>query len=411
MFDGRIKQSAKQVGDRAKDYRQVQKENAIYIKQRKRDYHTIKDSLGHADSLKLRIPSDSIKQLIKAQEEHYVYTDTLYMLQQISGWDKSEMLAKNQSISMKREKLEGKEYLSKYANLKREIGSHRKTLKVYRDSLSAIDSLDRDEINYRVKQRKQELSVEYEKKLESISREIVNEKTPGLPGGFQNKELEKFQKAHSNLKANFGNDGMANLSKAQGVDHFAGKHNVLQAAQEEVAVLKKKYAEVVDSNDLSTATKVNSLKGEPLMNRLVFGGTFQLHVDRNTNLDLNPEIGYRMNRNFDMGMGGTYRIRVATKDLPQWIKEPNVMGFRGFANHLLFKNLFLHGEYEGLKSSMRPDAGQAVQEWHGSLLTGIQKRFRLKGKAQGQVLLLYNFHYRENPLYNSPWVMRVGVGN
>ncbi|MFD2033692.1 hypothetical protein ACFSKL_02760 [Belliella marina] len=405
LFDGRIKQLGQQVDERKQGYKKIKKENADYIKQRKKQYQALKDSVDSLDSLDHSIHADSLKQLAKSREEYYIYTDSLYSLKQIAGMDKSRLEADRQTISRAREELEGNEYLSRYRELRSQISGYRQTLRVYKDSLSSIDSLDREEKKYLVEQRKQELSREFQQKMDSITGDIVNRNSPELPGGFQNKELEKFQKAHQNLKVD-GN-GLVQLSKAQKVDHFAGRQHVLEEAQEKIAQLKKKYSEVPDPGDLSTATKASSLEGKRLKERLVFGGTFQLHVDKSTSLDLNPEIGYRLNRKFELGFGGTYRLRVATKDLPQSVKEPTIMGFRGFARHRLVKSFYVHGEYEGLRSSLTDDR-QTVQDWHYSLLAGIQRRFRLRGKTEGQALILYNFNSRENPLYNSPWVFRVG---
>ncbi|MCH7411488.1 hypothetical protein MM239_19020 [Belliella sp. DSM 111904] len=408
LFDGRIKQAGVKTDKMKQEYRQVQREYKKYVKDRKKQYHAKKDSLGNYDSLKNVISTDSIKRLIRLREEQFVFADSLYSLEQIASWDKAELNLKNQSILRTKERLEGRGYFSKYEALEGQIASHRRIIKEYKDSLSTIDSLDRDEINFRVKQKKEELSGAYESKLEAITGEIVNDKMPELPGGFQNKELQKFQNKHAQLKGNFDDQGLLLLSEAQAVDHFAGKEQVLQAAQEKVAVLKKKYSEVLDAEDLSTATKINSLKGEPIRNRLVYGGTLQLHVDRSTNLDLNPEISYRMKKDLEFGLGGTYRLNVQTKDLPNAIKQPNVLGYRGFVNQKVFKSLYVHGEYESLSNTLMTKDRQLDNIWYGSFLGGLQKRFRLKGKSYGQVLLLYNFHYRENPMYNSPWVFRVG---
>jgi len=408
LFDGRIKQSAKQAGDRAQEYRRIQKEYTKYTKQRKKQYHSMKDSLGHVDSLKNVVSTDSIKRLLKAREEHFVYTDSLYSLRQISTWDKSELQAKNQSISKAREKLEGREYMSRYEGLKSQISSHRKTLRVYRDSLSAIDSLDRDEINFRVKQRKEELSREYEGKLEAISREVVNDKAPELPGGFRNKELEKFQKAHANLKGSLDKGGLASLSRAQSIDHFKEKHEILKRATGEVAELKKKFSEVTDSRDLSSAIRNSSLKGDPIKKRMVYGGTFQLHVDNEMKIDLNPELGYKLSKRLEIGFGGTYRLMVRTSDLPQGFANPTAIGLRGFVEHKLIKHFYVHGEYESLTSSMYKNGERGEGVWHNSLFAGIERRFVMNGKFQGQVLVLYNFNGHENPLYSSPWVFRVG---
>jgi len=391
-----------------REYKRIRKEYRQYLKQRKRQYKQVKDSVRSLDSLEFLIPKDSLKQLIKSQEEYFVYSDSLYSLKEMASWDRAKKEAKNRSISLAKEKLDGSQYLSRYQNLKKQISSYRKTIKAYKDSLKSIDSLDRDKIRFLVAQKKKELSKEYEGKVESITRDIVNEKAPKLPEGFQNDELTQFQKANSYLKGGMDKDGMVKLSRAQSKDHFKDKQEVLEKAKQEVAKLKKKYSEVSDLHDLSTAKKITSLKEKPLKDRLVFGGTFQLHVDGNTKVDLNPEVSYRLNKKFDAGIGGTYRLTVATRNLPQAIEDPKVMGYRGFLEHKLIKNFYVHGEYEGLKSSIQQNSDRPGKDWYYSFLAGIERRFNLKGKFQGQAQVLYNFNSRNNPLYSSPWVFRVG---
>ena len=173
----------------------------------------------------------------------------------------------------------------------------------------------------------------------------------------------------------------------------------------QMSELKEKYSKVIDSNDLSTAIKINSLKEKPMAERFVFGGNFQIHIDENTSIDISPEISYRINKQFDIGVGGTYRLNVTTKEIANNIKEKQVIGTRAFAEHLLFKSFWFHGELEGLKASFEETQSN---KWHYSILAGIERRFAISGNLQGQLSILYNFSYQNNPLYNSPWTFRFG---
>lgn len=410
LFDGRITKTKGQVQERLREYKRIRKEYTQYVKERKKQYRHLRDSTGSLDSLQWEVSKDSLMRLAKSKEDYFVYADSLYSLREIATWGKGKQEAKQRGVELIKEKLDGEQYLSRYRELKDRINSHKKTLKVYRDSLRAIDSLDREEVRYMVAQKKKELSGEYGGKLEAITRDMVNEKAPNLPEGFQSRELARFQEANAYLKNGMGDGGLAKLSRAQSTDHFRDKQEVLEKAQGEVEKLKKKYSEVNDLHDLSTAKKVGSLQDKPFKERLVFGGTFQLHVDRNTKVDLNPELSYRLNRNLEAGVGGTYRLTVASKELPQSMADPNVMGVRGFVEHKLIGNFYVHGEYEGLKSSIRMNSDRPLRDWHYSFLAGLERRFNLKGKFQGQAQVLYNFNSQHNPLYNSPWVFRVGFG-
>ena len=417
LFDGRIKRNKELVDERMHEYKGIQKEYQAYIKERKKQYRTAVDALKNKeenssglDSLKTVLSTDSIKQLLKLQEDYFVYTDSLFKLEDMALWENAKKSAKAQSIDEIKQKMEGEETLGKYGLLKKQVDSYKKTLKIYRDSLQSIDSLDREEIRFMVEQKKKELAMEYEEDLESIVKEMVNEKEPQLPGEFKNKQLDEFKNANSYLADGNGKDGAVQLATAQAGNLFEDKPEVLEKAMAEVAKLKKIYSEVPDANDLSTATKAKSLEGRQLKDRLVFGGSFQLYMDGDTNIDLNPELSYRVNKKFELGAGGTYQLTVASKELPNAVARPHVLGVRAFAKHQLLKQFYVHGEYEGLRSSMQQHDGQTKRDWYFSVLAGLERRFRLKGKAYGSALLLYNFSSKENPLYGSPWVFRVGFG-
>ncbi|AWW28897.1 hypothetical protein DN752_01425 [Echinicola strongylocentroti] len=419
VFDGRIGRASETVDERMHEYKRIKKEYRHYLKQRKKKCRAAKDSLktlSPPTELPPELPPELLPersrrgQLAKQQEQYYIYTDTLHRLEELASWEKTKTVAKDRSVSKIKEELDGSDYLARYKGLEGEIDSYRKTLRSYRDSLKAIDSLDRDEIRFMVEQKKKALAEEYEGKTEAIAKDIVNEKAPELPGGFENKELAKFKEANSYLSGDMDKDGALKLATAQAGDHFKDKPEALEKAKEQMAKLKKSYSEVPDANDLSTATKASSLKGKRLKDRLVVGGSFQLHVDMDTKVDLNPEISYRVNKKFDIGLGGTYRLTVATKDIPNSAADPKVMGARAFAEHQLIKQFYLHGEYEGLQGKVTQADKQVSRDWYFSVLAGLERRFRLKGKVQGQAQLLYNFSSRDNPLYGSPWVFRVGFG-
>lgn len=408
VYDGRILKTKDQVKQRAEEYRRIQKEYRNHLKDRHREYKALRDSLQSSDNLHVTLSADSLKRLTKVQEEYFVYADSLYSLKDLSNFGVAKKLALDQSVDMIRQKLSGNELTSRFDKLKNEIGGFRQSLSQYRDSLRSIDSLSKEELDYMLQVRKQELAKEYGGKLESITSSLVNENASDIPVAFHSEELAKFKQAHGYLAKGQDKGQIVNLARTQSIDHFKGKQEVLKKAKIEGEKLKKMYSEIHDLHDLSSAKKISSLAEKPFSKRLMFGGTFQLHVDGTTKVDLNPELSYRLNRKFEAGIGGTYRMTVVTKNISQSIDAPKVMGLRGFVEHKLFNDLYVHGEYEGLKGSIPQVHDLHGKEWYYSFLAGIERRFNLKGRTQGQAQVLYNFSSRENPLYNSPWVFRVG---
>lgn len=410
LFDGRLNETKNRISNVKREYRRIQKEYRKFVVQRKERYHALTDSIG-TDSLNYllqKVPKDSVSQLLRLQEDYYVYFDSLYSLANLQGWEQTKLEAKSRSLALVKNRMKGDEYMLRYQRLNRGISTYSRTLKIYKDSLSSIDTLDRDEIRFMLSQKKKELSQEYETKFESITKDLVSERMPDLPNGYQNRELLGFQQANNYLKSGMNNGGFSNLSREQSIDHFKGKPEVLEKASEAVGELKGKFSEVANSADLATAKKRGALSGTPIGKRMIYGGSFQLHMDGETKIDLNPELGYRLNEKLDVGLGGTYRLMISTDDFFQAIDNPKVMGGRGFVEHKLIKGFYFHGEYESLRSSLQVTGEKRKGTWYNSVLVGIERRFGLGGKLQGHALLLYNLSSQSNPLYKSPWVFRFG---
>ena len=410
LFDARAEKTKSKVTETIREYNRIQKEYRQYIKVRKQAYREVKDSVnsGFFENLDHNFSRDSVRQVVQSQQEYFVYTDSLYSLMEIAGWDHDQLETKQRSVSLLKSKLQGNAYVVRYLDLESEISSFGSIIKIYRDSLKSIETLERDEIRFLVSRKKKELSEKYEGNLASITRDFVTERVPVLPDGFENKQLADFHQVNGYLKNSLDKEGLIKMSRAQAMDHFNVKHESLKIATNEVAELKKKFSDVPDSNDLSSAKKHNSLKGNPIKNRMVYGGTFQLHVNGETKIDLNPELGYNLNKRLEIGFGGTYRLMVKTSDLPQAYDKRMVMGLRAYIEHKLIKHFYVHGEYESLKSSMYKNGEHREGLWYNSFLMGMERRFVLKGKFQGQAQVLYNFNSRNNSLYSSPWVFRIG---
>ena len=104
-----------------------------------------------------------------------------------------------------------------------------------------------------------------------------------LAAGFNTANLPSDVNTHG-LKGLKAED--IDVGETTGINHFKGKEELLNTEMLNMQELKKKYSSVLSSNDLSTATKRNSLEGKRLTNRLVFGGTFQIHIDQSTSVDV-----------------------------------------------------------------------------------------------------------------------------
>ncbi len=202
---------------------------------------------------------------------------------------------------------------------------------------------------------------------------------------------------------------LMNRAKQLGSDHLVGKSAKVEAAQQKLTKLKKKYSYVPNSNDLSTAKKANSLEDEPLKKRLTIGGTLQIHPGKPVGIDFNPQIGYRMNKKWTIGMGGTYRSSFGGGERFVSNDENEVYGGRLFTDYTFFKSFFTHGEFELLRTNhFNPDTDELLAHWPRGLMVGIGKNYKFMKKVEGSVMILYNFLHETPGPYERPWVIRFG---
>jgi len=130
------------------------------------------------------------------------------------------------------------------------------------------------------------------------------------------------------------------------MDQLAEHSEQFDKAQKELTKMKSKYSKVVNSNDMTTAVKRNSLKGKPLGKRLVYGGNFNLSGNDPIKVDLSPLVGYKVNKKLTLGLSGTYR-QTFQKELTS---GEAIYGSRLFANYDIFKNFFAAGEVDQMRT-------------------------------------------------------------
>ncbi|MDW3211918.1 MAG: hypothetical protein R8N23_18755 [Reichenbachiella sp.] len=422
LFEGSGGKVAKEVKKNKDTYRQIRKEQKAYLKEQRKKYKVLTDSVKTTSELNSQNKDerDSIRRLYKVQKEFYLYTDTLYSVEEIASWDELEARRKQQTLRQAENRLGGNYYFQKYQAYNDQLKSYQSEYKSYKDSLKSAED-DPEKRAYLMEKKKAELAEKYNQDLEEGAKKELQARQlmPGMPmtspeaqeiQAFANEGNALYKGLQEDVNTHGLEDGIPDdLLETQGLKHFEGHEEALKEEMMSLQELKKKYSDVPNSNDLSTATKRNSLEGTTFWDRLVFGGTFQIYIDEQVALDLNPELAYLINKNFSLGIGGNYRVNGQIKDAGGVLHNQAVYGYRVFTEHRIFKSFFAHVEYEALFLSTPAINGQdATKKWHYSLLAGIEKRIHISERLEGQVALLYNFMYKNNPAYDSPWNLRVG---
>ncbi len=178
-----------------------------------------------------------------------------------------------------------------------------------------------------------------------------------------------------------------------------------KAASTAMSILKKGYISVPNSNDLSTAKKRNSLKGAPLKQRIFLGGNVALQSIRPAILDVDIQIGYKFNRDFVVGTG--FIVREQFDNLPSGLVG-DAYGNSLFASHDLPFGLFAYAEFQNMKEQSLFQENQVEATWQQAMNAGIGKELPLTKWLNLTAMILYDFNHKNNNLHPRPIVVRFG---
>lgn len=196
-------------------------------------------------------------------------------------------------------------------------------------------------------------------------------------------------------------------AQAAALKYLSEHPEITNGIQRQMDFLLKKYAIIPNSNDLSTATKRNSLKGKTLRERLVFAGNFQILTFDPFSIDLSPQIGYRFNARMTLGIGMNYRQAFA--DSVPGISN-NVIGMKAFGSYDLIRNFFGYTEFDHDSPGVVRSENGIKREWQNAFFAGVGKKFSISSKLDVTIVMMYNFlHDPEQHIYPRPWSIRVGV--
>lgn len=184
--------------------------------------------------------------------------------------------------------------------------------------------------------------------------------------------------------------------KKSGIDYtrdfIAENIDQIEHLKNKLADLRKKYASISNSTDMSTAKRRNSFQGRPVDEKIILGGNFDIQMSHPVLIDLAPLVGFRLNKKLSIGLGGTYRVDLTfdSKSLNTQY-DTKVYGFNSFLSYDIVNRFFVYGQYDYLsKKEQDQDVAEEVQTWEPGFMAGIGRSFRVHTKITGTVMLLYN---------------------
>ncbi|UXX79789.1 hypothetical protein N7E81_01535 [Reichenbachiella carrageenanivorans] len=176
---------------------------------------------------------------------------------------------------------------------------------------------------------------------------------------------------------------------------FSGHEKQLANAMSTQEVIRKKpsFKELLQTffdQDMA------GVQQESMIQRFSLTGQIQLSNYDPLFIDYSPSIAYAVTGKIRIGTGVTGRIKIGEgKD-----EEKKLFGYRGFMEYDIFKNIYLHGEYE--RTGMMvidPISDVESRNWTDRWMLGLGTDIKMPGILKGTLLILYNF---DDDLANSP---------
>ena len=149
----------------------------------------------------------------------------------------------------------------------------------------------------------------------------------------------------------------------------------------------------------------------PLAQRVFYGGWVGLSFGDVDYVELAPLVGINVSPRVGVGASLLYRYR--SDDRYGQDLDTSDYGASAFVRGRLFGGLFAQAEYEYLNYEYILYDLSSERDRDSSVLAGFGFSQAVGRSVGAYVLALYNFSYDDNDLYNaydSPWVIRAGVG-
>lgn len=273
--------------------------------------------------------------------------------------------------------------------------------------LEQLKEIHKDSVGGHVKKELSERGEQYLKNSEEYKALSGMDGTDGFAS--MQEYQQKMEEIQQQLQETEARDALKQKLSTQG-KKFASEHmQEIQQVQEHMGVIKQKYNEVTDSQDLSSAVKRTSLEGEPVWKRLVLGGNFNVSKTNPLNVDFSPIVGYKFNKLFEAGVSAAYRTQFKANQYQISQSNEEIFGFSVFASHMVFRSFFGYVESERMRKS-----GSILEiptsNWHQTFLIGIGKRFSLTSWLEMQSIITVNLlHDNKDGIYNNPVVFKTGL--
>lgn len=208
-------------------------------------------------------------------------------------------------------------------------------------------------------------------------------------------------------------DELKTLAKKQvmtyATDQFKGKDAAIKSAMSKMKDLKVKYSDMPTLEQATRRVK-NEMHGKPFVERIAPGLTLQIQKWNTVQLDLNPNISYRLSGVWNTGVG--WNERLSFQKWNRLASVDRIFGPRVFTSVIIKRGFGIKAEVERMNTWVQqtvtfPDGNRRVWVW--SVFVGIKKEYTLSKKIRGNFQTLYNvYDDHANSPYADKLVVRIG---
>jgi len=198
----------------------------------------------------------------------------------------------------------------------------------------------------------------------------------------------------------------------------AGSEQVLQQqiqqAHEQISKLQEQAAKYgFGGPDLNMPNFTpNEQKTKSFLKRLTYGASLQLaqatyFFPATANIGLS--LGYKLNDKSTAGVGITYNAGLG-QDWEHIHFSNQGLGFRSFMDWKIKKTFYVAGGFEENYFTNFSSLSQlkSWNAWQPSALIGVEKKYRISSKMQGNIQLLFDAFYHQELPPDQPFKFRVG---
>lgn len=196
--------------------------------------------------------------------------------------------------------------------------------------------------------------------------------------------------------------------KAVANDYVMQQTEKVNAARDKLNISKYKKYSLSNVKDVFKRQS-DELEGKKFYQRLVPGLNWQIYNKGFVSSDISLQVGYRLTPRLTSGIGIVYRVGF-DKKFDSFVKGMNTFGTRVYADILMVRQLFLHGEFEALRQdvSYKSYKNETISPRVYESNFGLGKRFNVTRNLRGNVTALYRLEYHGSLPVNKIQV-RMGI--